>query len=1303
MSSTSTQTIIFLSVGGFLLVVILLASIRTFMMWSRKKVQGATLTDVEKLPVQHDSTPLPQLATLRQPDMQPMRESRLADIPRPAGGRTRFVELGDDARRGMKATYAQTFVSRTAPRPSKPAAQPPSDPPRPIAMRSASLSRVDAKIVEMTNIRPALDVRPPTRAFAAASPSTKRAPPMPTLVPPPSQYSRADPIEHSDDDDEQDGLSRVSVTPSMSASVVAERRYMAAMAAQAQATQAAQAAKGSRGLGAPPGFAIVGPRESEDTILAGTFGATSGRGVGAGARTYGSPADNSSSDASRRNNPYQELSSSQSRGQGQQQTRGGGTQGRAGGPQFCDSVKSLPDAPLLGHRLFHKDSNFPDTTRHYAISLLEQCLVGVVANVKKNKTDLGPVHTMRSVIVDLFSNGTRDMLLEKLFIKEKVVHLFTDAVKRLWPDHWPDLDAALMQLYYQSHRHQELVLMVHKALSEDVFTYDDDVVNRRKKELTSAMFAVMMTSRTLHTLYGGDSTAQGSSGGGGVVVASMVLRVIRAEPEGDGWLARWIKGLRTHFEAWVEESHIIPSLYLSDLQAACEALFSVFDRTIHPDEMQSNVVILPMFGDENLLAKLFLACARLYGTDNLLDPVVMNTTILSSESYDFLKILVKSNLVVGINIPLVTYALERLSVGTKAFKIPGPLSVYEDIDFDDQDDFATALVTYRQRVMLINVQEAVRSTASLNDKYNEARMDVLPNLLDVCIKSAPSDGPSEKCNALMKEFCEAILRIEITTGTAIGAYASLQTSLHGTLMEHPNLLLQTLHKMFTFASFALPQDSNKERNVRGKVLNALVKMGMAMPDILINLYNDFVATITILIKDVKMSGNDRMRMVEFLVVIIYFSSASEELKAPYFDSIISPVLEEWAEWPQARMRDPKQLMDFLGGVHLWVPYSTTILEKALMMTRCCHDLYGFDEWKTLPPEFASILDVASVERRMLTTGDNKANHTNELEHFIHKTRSWLDNMREGCYNIIGHLTALEGCFYEIPNVIPSLVECLFVRANVMNNRHLKSLLTCILDPLLRNCPMALTSDVYTALLPSLFEFMNQRLSSEWALAIKRGIKMGTEDMGDGDTDGDDASATDEIIAEKLLRELTRAYIGVIVDISNVPIQGMLSYKDTNACRKAFKVILDLNRSLPSDADAITYRFFGKFVIGALIDTYRDGYFFDAQSEIIALISHVYQKVRTHWPDAYEAFAPIGVVDPTALKALVETPTTVTHKELNSIVRNILQGVQGTPISQAMSDESKPGALTSMSLKRPRVKRDKDLLDDKTSGDNIVPF
>ncbi|KAJ3393917.1 hypothetical protein HDU92_007397 [Lobulomyces angularis] len=165
---------------------------------------------------------------------------------------------------------------------------------------------------------------------------------------------------------------------------------------------------------------------------------------------------------------------------------------RRAATEFLESIKSLKEAPFLGHKLAHKNNNQQDHIRHYGLSLLEN-------SVKFNWTKFSSeeAEKIKLLIQDLLNEGIKDINEEKLFTKEKLVKVTVEVAKRMWPMQWPDFNYFLKCLYDQNPTTRELSVLILRSLYEDVFLYEDVVAQKRKSELTTALLVISYSYRVL--------------------------------------------------------------------------------------------------------------------------------------------------------------------------------------------------------------------------------------------------------------------------------------------------------------------------------------------------------------------------------------------------------------------------------------------------------------------------------------------------------------------------------------------------------------------------------------------------------------------------------------------------------------------------------------------------------------------------------------------------------------------------------------------------------------------------------------
>ncbi|KAI9343333.1 armadillo-type protein [Zopfochytrium polystomum] len=235
---------------------------------------------------------------------------------------------------------------------------------------------------------------------------------------------------------------------------------------------------------------------------------------------------------------------------------------------YLDGVKQSPDVFPIGLFLARPqkqlslsfNGNPQDTAaaiRFFGLSLIEKV-------VKRNWNPSGcPPEETESV-----KAAAKELALEcaanpndVAFLRRKVASIFAEVAKRLWPQRWPEMDGILAQLHDQSLSGKSLALLIFKSLFDDVFVYDDPVADARKRDLSTALSAVVVSRKALEVLYLADRApdasfasflSEGDPGpavvsltleGGAPIIAGVndVLRWIRADPQMVGWLDRWMR------------------------------------------------------------------------------------------------------------------------------------------------------------------------------------------------------------------------------------------------------------------------------------------------------------------------------------------------------------------------------------------------------------------------------------------------------------------------------------------------------------------------------------------------------------------------------------------------------------------------------------------------------------------------------------------------------------------------------------------------------------------------------------------
>lgn len=138
-------------------------------------------------------------------------------------------------------------------------------------------------------------------------------------------------------------------------------------------------------------------------------------------------------------------------------------------------------------------------------------------------------------------------------------------------------------------------------------------------------------------------------------------------------------------------------------------------------------------------------------------------------------------------------------------------------------------------------------------------------------------------------------------------------------------------------------------------------------------------------------------------------------------------------------------------------------------------------------------------------------------------REFLRGSRECCFQIIA-LTAgrLEG-FFELRDMPSHLASSLVGNLHSMENRHLRMMIRTVFSVMCKKCPPQYNSEWLGPILPPLHLHMQQRLHALWQACEAR-----LDGNASGNTSEEGPSVENEVLEERILRELTREYAGLLV-------------------------------------------------------------------------------------------------------------------------------------------------------------------------------
>eukprot|EP01127_Copromyxa_protea_P024039 TRINITY_DN9291_c0_g2_i1.p1 TRINITY_DN9291_c0_g2~~TRINITY_DN9291_c0_g2_i1.p1 ORF type:complete len:1204 (+),score=281.47 TRINITY_DN9291_c0_g2_i1:31-3612(+) len=146
----------------------------------------------------------------------------------------------------------------------------------------------------------------------------------------------------------------------------------------------------------------------------------------------------------------------------------------------CDEFKNLPDAYTCAFHLMHQ--RHEPLVRLFGESVMDY--------VVKNKWNDFQYHTrveIRNALLSFMVAGTKEVLEEQVFIKEKFVAVLVEIAKRDWPTTWKTLWEDVSGVAQKGDKQLELSLLFFGALAQDIHDFNQDLPKNRIRLLSNAL------------------------------------------------------------------------------------------------------------------------------------------------------------------------------------------------------------------------------------------------------------------------------------------------------------------------------------------------------------------------------------------------------------------------------------------------------------------------------------------------------------------------------------------------------------------------------------------------------------------------------------------------------------------------------------------------------------------------------------------------------------------------------------------------------------------------------------------------
>lgn len=241
--------------------------------------------------------------------------------------------------------------------------------------------------------------------------------------------------------------------------------------------------------------------------------------------------------------------------------------------------------------------------------------------------------------------------------------------------------------------------------------------------------------------------------------------------------------------------------------------------------------------------------------------------------------------------------------------------------------------------------------------------------------------------------------------------------------------------------------------------------------------------------------------------------------------------------------------EFINLLKLWKPRVRPIIPHVLQLLAQIQAYHNPDNWKDLPDSVKSFLRYSRMERfwqqgvsiqskEMFIEESVKAALT--LRDFADSVGHLVRYTREYAFLTIGSLTQLEDTFYEIPNIATSLWKALAGDTVGVTLHSWKHMINSCLRSVVKNCPVKYVDVFMAELLPQALYDIDKLIGDKWEKVYMKGLQLqGNED---------DATLSEEMMEEHMLRQLTATVVRLLMDI--VPQVNAKTVTDTQfACRR----------------------------------------------------------------------------------------------------------------------------------------------------------
>lgn len=331
--------------------------------------------------------------------------------------------------------------------------------------------------------------------------------------------------------------------------------------------------------------------------------------------------------------------------------------------------------------------------------------------------------------------------------------------------------------------------------------------------------------------------------------------------------------------------------------------------------------------------------------------------------------------------------------------------------------------------------------------------------------------------------------------------------------------------------------------------------------------------------------------------------------------------------------------EYLNLLRLWKPRVRPIIPHVLQLLTQIQAYHNPENWRDLPEAVQTFLRYSKMERfwQQGVSIQSKETFIEESVKAALTLRDFADSVghlirytREYAYLTIGSLSQLEDTLYEIPNIATSLWGALAGDTVGVTLHSWKHMVNSCLRSVVKNCPIKHVNVFMAELLPKALYDIDKLIVDRWDKVYMKGLQLqGNED---------DATLSEEMMEEHMLRQLTATVVRLLMDIvpqfnskkvtdtqfackrlvtTNREVMGaflqicchIISLKDTKC---SFNTILVTRNILPGIVlkDDEVDKYLCDTLMKALFKVLMDDYFVETHTEAATALTTLYCALRS---------------------------------------------------------------------------------------------